>query len=153
MHLKRVFISIILIFSYTVGFAHSIIPHCDNLFNGSHIHNISEEHNHNHLTNESHEDHEHITHGNHFDEGIYDLIICLFSDLDHGASECNMQHNTPLESSIDYGHQENSKIISTFVSTFGTIEEVEKIEISKLSEISYNIPELNAHSLRGPPTL
>ena len=154
MELKRVVISFFLIFSYTVGFAHSVIPHCDNLLNGNHIHNTAEGHNHQHHDHSdfSHKDHEHITHGNHFDKGIYDLLICLFSDLEHGESECNMQHNNPIEPSIEYNQQEYIKFISIFSTISGDIKEIEQQRLSKLSESAYYSPELSAQSLRGPPS-
>ncbi|MBL1280527.1 MAG: hypothetical protein COA33_009655 [Fluviicola sp.] len=155
MQFKRVIISFLLIFSYSFGFAHSLIPHCDNLLNGNHIHNTAEKHKHQHNSSleENHENHSHVSHGNHFDEGVYDLLMCLFSDLDHGDSECSMQHTATSEPSITYDSQEFAKVFSTFIALFAIVENKEEITISKVSDAIYASPEINALSLRGPPVI
>ena len=157
MQLKRVIISFVLIFSYSLGFAQSLIPHQHDIGDIAHNHSAKKTHHHQHKKahDDSHESHTHITHNNHFDEGIYDLLICLMSDFQHGANDCCTQHTNSNVSNVTIvlTHNEVAKVISTFIAVFAIPEDKEALHFSELKENVYTSPEINAQSLRGPPTL
>ncbi len=154
MQIKRAIISFVLIFSYSLGFAQSLIPHCSVTdAEHSHIAENTHQHKHKEAHDDSHESHTHISHDNHFDEGIYDLLICLMSDSHHGASDCCTQHVTSNASNLTIvlSHSELAKVISTFVAVFAIVEEKEPTLLSDYNVAFYASPEINAQSLRGPP--
>ena len=86
-------ISITLLFTYLLGYGHALTPHCEINCDG-----IEEKHEHNHEHHQHDhddlliEDHEHVSHGDHFDEGWMDYLVCLFSDLEHHGSGCHAEH-------------------------------------------------------------
>tara|TARA_R110002072_G_scaffold238038_3_gene395446 strand:+ start:3443 stop:3901 length:459 start_codon:yes stop_codon:yes gene_type:complete len=151
MQFGRIIISFFLIFSYSFGFAHSLVPHCSD----SSPVEINHQHKHQSELNNSHEKHEHIVHANHFDEGIYDLLICLMSDSHNGTSDCCTQHVSSNTSSLSavLSNNDIAKLVSSFVAIFGIAENNEKTHFSELSDVIYTSPEVNAHSLRGPPSI
>jgi len=142
-----------LILSYTLSFAHSLIPHSEGLIDGQHIHDLSHEHNHSHSKVHSHSTDDHVIHADHFDENIYDYLICIFSDLEHGESECSIEHEAPTqEVNISF------LFVDVFyaVINYHTIDDVleqEKKERRVIQKAFYSPPQQNAYSLRGPPSL
>ena len=81
MQLKKTVLSLVLLLSYSLGFAHNLLPHCSNPDQFSHSHHELHEH---HSDGELAESqHEHIAHDNHEDEGLYDFLLCLLSEADH----------------------------------------------------------------------
>jgi len=155
MQFGRVIISFFLIFSYSLSFAQSLVPHCSDISSAEHSHNSESIHQHKHQSahDDSDENHTHISHNNHFDEGFYDLLICLMSDSPHGASDCCTQHVTSNTSNITFvlSHNEIAKVISTFVAVFAIVEEKEPTLLSDYNDAFYASPEINTQSLRGPP--
>lgn len=105
---KRVFISLILILTYTVGFAHNFIPHCTDAHTDE-IHSESEHH-HAHHTHDGHdsneEDHSHVEHGDHFDDGLLDYLICLFEGAQHHDHSCDAQC-IPQNSAFKYSTEKS----------------------------------------------
>lgn len=81
MQLKQSTFSLVLLLSYSLGFAHNLLPHCSNPDQFSHSHHQSHEHHSEELSNEVND--EHIAHDNHEDEGFYDFFLCLLSEVDH----------------------------------------------------------------------
>lgn len=85
-------ISYLLLFVYSFGFAHYLIPHCDNESDVTHIHTELEPVGHSHHDSDVHEDeadqHKHIQHESHFDEGLYDFLFCFLSGVEHQESTC-----------------------------------------------------------------
>ncbi|MBD78784.1 MAG: hypothetical protein CL840_07680 [Crocinitomicaceae bacterium] len=79
--LRKVIISLVLLLVYTTGFAHNLIPHCHQHENNPDAH----VHGHMHVDSHSHEhaDHHHVDHGDHIDEGIYDYLYCVLSEMKH----------------------------------------------------------------------
>ena len=90
MRLKSIFISTFLVFTYTLSFAHSLIPHCSEPH--QHENDANTHHHHSHEQEGAHEGHDHIQHLDHFDEGLYDLLICFLSDLDHEPDDGHHIH-------------------------------------------------------------
>lgn len=84
--LKRALIASLLLFAYALSFAHNAIPHCHHalrISDGNHLHAVE----HNHHGTDYHKgepvDHTHISHKDHLDDGLFDLLICLFSETEH----------------------------------------------------------------------
>ncbi len=152
-NLKNIILAYFLILSYTLSFAHSLIPHSEGLIDGQHIHDLSHEHNHSHSKVHSHSTDDHVIHADHFDENIYDYLICIFSDLEHGESECSIEHEAPTqEVNVSF------LFVAVFyaVSNYHTIDDVleqEKKERRVIQKTFYSPPQQNAYSLRGPPSL
>lgn len=95
MEFKRVVISCLLLFTYTFGFAHNLIPHCeasDIKHQTTHEGNSHHHHEHHQHTTEDNVDHEHIAHNGHLDGGLYDFIVCFLSDTEHPTNDCNLKH-------------------------------------------------------------
>ncbi len=94
MEVKKTFISFLIIFSYTLGFAHNLVPHCDEqhsaVDNGYH----NEYHHHNNDESIT-SDHSHIAHNDHYDKDVLDLIICAFEESNHHGENCNLELYTP----------------------------------------------------------
>jgi len=93
-------ISVFLLLTYSIGFAHDLIPHCH--IDGSTEHAIeAHEANHHHLEHHNHAITEHIDddddvlHENHLDDSLFDYVVCLLSTLDHQASDEAHQHINP----------------------------------------------------------
>ena len=90
MRLKKVLISVLLIFTYTTGIAHNLIPHChhadaeqtcsDEHEVHDHHQHSEKSHNHSHSSNPS-LDHSQST--DHSCEDLFCLIECILSDTDH----------------------------------------------------------------------
>jgi len=154
MQLKRAIISFVLILSYSLSFAQSLVPHCSDLNSLEHSHDLERAHQHQHKAqhDDSNENHSHITHNNHFDEGVYDLLICLMSDSEHGASDCcNQQLPSVSRVSIVLFQNDLAKAVSTFIAVFSLSISSEKDDYFDLIETIYRSPQVNALSLRGPP--
>ncbi|PCJ80382.1 MAG: hypothetical protein COA49_09105 [Bacteroidetes bacterium] len=78
----RIIISFLLMCIYSFGFAHSLIPHCQD---SSTICTS------NHSCTSLHQgDEQHFFEG-HCHEGIYDLVVCLLGTYGHHVSECKIQ--------------------------------------------------------------
>ena len=83
MKLRKIFISIVLLFSYGLGFAHNLVPHS---------HEEEDHHERCHqpvVVADHHDDHSHISHQGHIDEGFWGFMMCILVDLDH--NEANLQ--------------------------------------------------------------
>mgnify|MGYP000465825418 CR=1 FL=1 len=112
MKFKKLIISIVLLLSYFLGFAHNLIPHCDELSEiiavsktqSSHQ-NFNHQH---HQTNDNQTNHEHISHQNHYDESVLDLAICFLNEIDTPQSDCNAEHCVLLQTDDN-----STKTIST----------------------------------------
>ncbi|MBD3636585.1 MAG: hypothetical protein HUJ25_04530 [Crocinitomicaceae bacterium] len=113
MNALKSIISITLIFTYLLGFGHSLTPHCEINCDG-----VEEKHEHDHEHHQhDHDDlaideHDHVSHGDHFDEGWMDYLVCLFSDIEHHGSGCHAEHipsqeNVQFNNSVDQDSDKN----------------------------------------------
>ena len=98
--IKKGIISIILLLTYSLGFAHNFIPHAHNTENETHPHSHqNDEHSdhHHNVTKSLNGDHKHIPHGDHYDKGLYDLIICFLHDANPHQDESKHDFYFPLK--------------------------------------------------------
>ncbi len=86
-------ISVFLLFTYSVGFSHSMIPHCTATETSCHkdVHHHEHHEHHEHNDAEVHDDSDHVMHNDHFDESFYDLMLCVLSELEHHAGDCGTE--------------------------------------------------------------
>lgn len=90
----------ILLWVYAISFGHQVLPH--------HHHDTGADH-HTHITGaDKHdaEDHNHVPHENHFDEGFIDYLACILASHQHNpATECeyaNSIRDQKTGSNVDY---------------------------------------------------
>ena len=153
----KFWISLILLLTYSIGFAHDLAPHCpefatEEKHSGSHHHH---EH-HEHLQDVNPDgQHDHILHEKHFDEDVIDLIVCLLSDLEHPANHCHCTHYIPFKSGNDLV-KELPKV--KFTATLYSILELPDLG-ETLSTFGFEVarryatPQIDKSSKRGPPII
>ncbi len=155
---KKIIISIILLLTYSLGFAHNFIPHHHDTETEIHKHSHEDEghHHHHHGSEEkSHEGHEHISHGDHFDEGLYDLIVCFLHDANHHEDECDNHYFIPTKNSNR--KTQNSQQLKLVAVLFSLSVEITQPELTTNldvnSSIAYRDPSMEDSPLRGPPSI
>lgn len=155
MQFKKTIISLLLICSYSFGFAHNLIPHCTTPHSlGNQIE--TGHHTHDHHAHEEHhsneKDHSHVKHGDHFDHGFLDYLVCLLEDVHHDDSSCDLECYTPINEykSSEYEKNQNlepiivnSSVVWSFEASLPTINRIVLSGISKLS--------VKQDPDRGPP--
>ena len=154
---KKIFISMILLLTYSLGFAHNIVPHHHHAETEHHEinHEQAGHHHHHHKSSKDlNTDHKHISHGDHFDESLYDLLVCFLHEAQQ-EDECKNQHYIPVET--------NRVVINTFqINNLVTIlfsinletdmyETFSRHQIN--SETAYLSPLIEDTPLRGPPSI
>jgi hypothetical protein len=100
MKIKRLIISFLLLFTYTLGFAHNFVPHCQdvNYFDISLHQEKGNHHHHEHFDTQNDESEEgYYAHEDHYDLGIYDLVQCLLNEIEHPAEDCKTESYLPSE--------------------------------------------------------
>jgi len=79
MEFRKTLLSFCLLFAYTIGFAHDFIPH----YHIEDIHfGVGNKELHSHLSDKN-DFKNNVNHGEHLDAGIYDYLICVFSEANH----------------------------------------------------------------------
>jgi hypothetical protein len=151
---KRVFISIVLLLAYSLGFAHNFVPHNHDTETTIHDHEgKGHAHHHHHSKKQAHQDHEHISHGDHFDEGFYDLLICFLHTADNQAKDCDAHYYMTTDHNRTLTKEQNTKLLATLVVLYNEPEEVIlHSEFYTLSELKIPPPLITNTPLRGPPT-
>ena len=154
---KKIIISIILLLTYSLGFAHNFIPHHHDAETEIHEHsheNDGHKHHHHASEEKSHEGHEHISHGDHYDEGLYDLLICFLHDANHHEDECdNHFYIAPKPNNTLSNKSQQLKLVATL---FALTTEVELPELTTYFEANpttfYQPHSIEDSPLRGPPS-
>ena len=158
MKAKKIIISLLLLFAYSLGFAHNIIPHQHDAESKEHIveHDGHHHHNHSHqhkTVKHSHTDHQHISHGNHYDEDFYDLLVCFLHKADH-QDDCKDQHFLPANSNrISINKLQANMLVAVL---FSVTTETEQSELTSDDQVdtekTYLSPFIEDIPLRGPPS-
>ncbi len=144
--------------TYSLGFAHNFIPHHHDSETSVHEHsheNDEHSHHHHNTKDQDHQDHEHISHGNHFDEGFYDLLICFLHDADHHEDECDNHYFIPAKNNNSITNQSQQlKLVATL---FALPIEFEEPELTAYLDVNstvlYRCPSIEDSPLRGPPSI
>lgn len=154
MQLKRFSISLFLIFAYSIGFAHDFVPHCADADHTAHgTVQINHESSHNHCLTEK-KDHSHISHSDHFDDGLIDYLICIFESSSHHTDDCHVGiHSSKFESNSEISILSDTQIAASnfdFTSVDFSISENSKYD--DFIPLPYNKGFENLCPHRGPPT-
>lgn len=153
----KLFISSFLLFVYSFSFVHYIIPHCDNESTVVHVHSELEPINHKHHDSEIHEadtdQHKHIQHEGHFDEGIYDFLFCFLSNIEHQENICVLTNYIASKTDSNVSRPFNSKVqLLAVYSVLCFPELLSKSEVNQDEKIAFYVaPLLHLSPNRGPP--
>ena len=152
MQFYKIIISLLLLLTYSFGFAHNLVPHCSDFSTENH----NNTHNHHSHTSgeEQNAEHNHITHNNHFDEGVYDYLVCLVHETETPESECSVEHCFTMNAN-DNSLKKLDKLQAIILfAVFQPIVQDEAIEsYFDNTEISYLSPPIEDSPHRGPPVL
>ncbi len=149
-------ISSILLLAYCLSFAHNLIPHCHHAIGQlaiPHTHAVQHEH---HEEGDHHgdENHTHIAHQGHLDEGLVDLLVCLLTETEHPGSDAGehfVMPNTELHKlDISSKIQITSMLIYWL---FDFSEDCTLLVARPEIHSDYTAPLLAHSPLRGPPTI
>lgn len=158
MKIKQLLISVFFLFVYSLSFAHSLLPH-EHGFYAEHFPDVCTE-------NETEHLHEHhcetpkescIKHNDHCDDSIFDLFICLFSDVNPYHSNCEVDINLnrfDKRVNVNLSDLSLKTIHSHFCnyngSLLNTVIDINESCFYLLRD--YSIPLIKHKPLRGPPT-
>jgi hypothetical protein len=150
-------ISALLLLTYSLGFAHNFVPHHHDTETQVHEHahqNEAHEHHHHKSSAHKHQAHEHISHGDHYDEGFYDLLIRFLHDVEHHDAKCDPLYFVPVKRNTILS--QTALQLTLFNTLLGLTTEFDKFESrayftggSLFFYPSYSTP---YSPLRGPPT-
>ena len=154
MALKKIFISLTLLFVYTFSFAHNLVIH-DHAEDND-IHAVTEHHHEHHVHDANHQENgEHITHNNHCDEGVLDLLICVINDFGHHHNDCKIAEFDIESKRLSNLNKQNSKKIKlanfNFYLRLAPFVIKDKTQFRDHQLIVYAPPFLSQTSSRGPP--
>jgi hypothetical protein len=153
MQFYKIIISLLLLLTYSFGFAHNLVPHCNDSSEENHTHVPSHNH-HQHFEGEEIDtEHSDIAHNNHFDGGVIDFITCLVHESETPGEECSVEHCFTF-STNNFSLKDISKIQTAIVlfTVFQPIVQNETILYSSADlEINYLSPPLEDSPHRGPP--
>ena len=155
---KRIIISLLLLLTYSLGFAHNFIPHQHNAETETynHAHDDNHEHHHHNEIRKLAVDHEHISHGNYFDEGFYDLLVCFLHEVDFHSDDCNNHYFIPTKTNNASSERSLQlfAIVNTLFATTLETKEASSLDFLHIDLTSnYQSPSLVDSPLRGPPVL
>lgn len=158
MQIGKILISFFLLLTYSLGFAHEIIPHChiesEIAFgndNGEDSHHHHEHHSH---ETDDHLDHEHINHQDHLDDGFYDFVVCLLSESEHSQSSTHHHYVPSNPNSISFKGLDKIKNAVTLLAVVTSIKcDIQLTEFGKENEDFYLPPPILYAPHRGPPSL
>jgi len=156
---SKIVISLILLLTYTFGFAHSAIPHV----NGGHANLQSQTEavsDHSHAHHQHHEgetsdsNHEHLSHDNHFDADITDYMLCVLNELEHKDANCNVLQYIPIKrSNKNLENLSETAIIALVYSFIINFEAPIKSAFNYSYTVAFfKAPVLENSPTRGPPT-
>ena len=153
--MKKLVLSILLVFTYLLGFVHNVIPHHHA---GDHEHHVEVDqelghhhHGHHDHNTEGSSDHAHISHEDHVDGGIFDLVLCIFNEVEHTSSTHHSVHLSSINSiSIKSGFKSipfNALLLDRSYELHSN-SKLEKIDAAQASDLC---AVLLVSPLRGPP--
>lgn len=92
MNFHKLIISLSLLLTYSFGFAHNLVPHCNDSFEENHNHTPNHNHHFHSEGEELETEHYDIAHNDHFDEGVSDFLVCLVHESETPDEECSIEH-------------------------------------------------------------
>ena len=149
MHLKKALISSMLLLVYTFSFAHELIPHCHHTFGNvgkSHVHVMKHEHH-------GEDDHSHISHNGHHDEGLIDLLVCVLIETEHPGSEGDQLFFLPKTENNKLNDRLKVQFASILTILFDFYEDNSEVTPQPDVNDFYSSPFLAHTPHRGPPSI
>ncbi|SFT54932.1 hypothetical protein SAMN05216474_1250 [Lishizhenia tianjinensis] len=145
--LTYLFLGLVLL--YTFGAGNSFLPLCES--NDIQIEHAKFEH----REHPSHIEHGHehtslIEHGEHYDEGVFDLLLCYLTENEHLGDSIKVE--------IFSADQISQVFILSLVFTFALIVGLQLIDLKAGKQYDfyraniYQPPQRKQHLLRGPPS-
>jgi len=138
---KRIFISILLLCTYSLSFAQGLLPHSHDWQDGI----GNEEHHH-----YGYQDSSTKSENQHSDESLIDLLLCFLTDLDNPDDEAKTETNNPtLNSQKIFQKAQLAAVILSFIALPEPQVDyyVPRVELLFQRLFSRYIPQ------RGPPTI
>ncbi len=153
MNFHKLIISFTLLLTYSFGFAHNLVPHCNDLFEENHNHAPSHNH-HQHQEGEVIDaEHADISHNDHFDEGVYDFIVCIVQESEALAEDCIVEHCFTVNFN-EFSLKDFSKIQTAILfSTVLDLSVAYKLDSNyfEVAEEIHSTPLIENSPHRGPP--
>ena len=147
--------------TYVIGYTHTLLPHHQET--NADEQNIAiiedEHHHHDHHQHtpevDASEDHQHISHENHYDEGLLDLVVCLISEVEHPENDCNLEYYNLVKTKVVI---QNKLLKARFVAVFIAVlnlsgQSESSSEYGAGNNLVYQPPLLLNTPNRGPPTI
>lgn len=94
-------ISVLLLSVYVLGFGHSLTPHCQTNCDNHFVAEKTHVHDHHEHGSDEVNGHDHVIHGDHFDNNWIDLLVCLLSDVEHNNSGCHAPHFIQADNRVE----------------------------------------------------
>lgn len=146
MNFKKSFISFLLIFSYTLGFAHDFIPH----YHVEDIHFGIGTNDAKLISSANDASWSQIIHRDHIDNGVYDYLVCAFSESNHSKhDDKNDILQNSINSLLEYGDLKFTEI--QFVYSVKTSSSQLDMKVSTKPFTDKSHPLCKKTSRRGPP--
>jgi len=147
----KTIISLLLLLTYSVGFAHNLVPHCADFDTEAHD---NEHHHEHHSDAEEHgNEHDHVSHNNHLDENVFDYLVCLIHETETPDSDCSAEHCFVLNNPTTFKKINKAQVAIVLFAIFQPIVHNETIvHYSTGIEINYLSPPLEKSPHRGPPS-
>jgi hypothetical protein len=137
---------------YSISFAHSLTFH-EHGFYTEHQYEYKDVED----TSHSHSDelsinNEHINHNNHCDDGVFDLITCVLSDLtNHQHNDCEFEDES-VEDSKRLTNSNSAQLLSGFTIFSIQFIDFNENEVSPFQlEVRVLTGLIDQNPLRGPP--
>jgi len=152
MKVGKIVISFFLLLTYSLGFAYNLVPHYSDFGIDNH-HAI--QHYHVHASKQDkNPKHEHITHNNHFDEGIYNYIVCLTNETNGASTGATVEHYFTLNTNEIVLKKINALPVTMLLCAVFKIEAQPEI-FNSFNDVEriYLPPFIKESPHRGPPII
>ena len=115
----------------------------------------AEEHNHEHHEHSINDDeHDHIEHNDHLDEGVIDLLTCIWTDIAGDETNCSLYTVSNMESiSIEGISKVKLAAILTVFFSPKSFDPESNIILPRVAQFMFDPPLIKANQLRGPPSI
>lgn len=158
MQFVKSIISLFLLLTYSIGFAHDLIPHC-------HVDEameyMIEEHGekHHHLEHHNHAkiedlDDDDVLHENHLDDSLFDYVVCLLSELQHNEDLAHQHYiSATINNDSEKGFAKTKLLAVLLITCFELTSDESFVPIDRYNESYSQLPFVVSPPHRGPPFL
>ncbi len=93
---------LILVLVYLIGLAHNLVPHVDAFPLDNDVPHLHEHHTHTGKSQPAGHSRD-IAHADHYDSGLYDLLLCFLNESEHSGGDCHSAHERITKAGEQYG--------------------------------------------------